>query len=149
MVVRLMAKIKTISDPDKIPEIVDVIHDCWFEKESIGLDDSNAALSIRFRRKKSDRKERARTGLLLRKTSVIFLECFLRIYHVEKYSIEDSANVGSYNFNEIRYDRSTGQLEISTGVPISINIKVKRFEVSVEETDTIVDRKESWSIWPW
>ena len=141
-----MAENTVIKDPQQIPKILNVIHDCWFNKDDIVYDSKSSILSIKFKREIIDKKQTLKRFWFLKKVRIPSVECFLKIHHAESYSVKDIAQVGSYDFNEIKYDLGQKTLTISTGVPIHIEIKVRQFEVSVEETEKVVGERTTISI---
>ena len=70
----------------------------------------------------------------MKKLEVPLVQCFLNIFHVESYEIDDTERVGSYDFTSLEYNSDLRCISIITGTPIGIEIKVRDFEVSVVET---------------
>src|SRR5215218_7284040 len=68
------------------------------------------------------------------KKAVPLVQCFLNIFHVESYKIDDTERVGYYDFTTLEYNSDQRCISIITGTPIGIEIKVRDFEVSVVET---------------
>lgn len=136
----------SIQDPRQIPVILDLIHDCWFDVDDIICDRETSILSIKFKREMGDRRRVLKNFWLVKKLEVPLIECFLKFYHVKSYRIRDTEHVGIYDFNELKYDHHLKRIDIITGVPIDIKIYVEMFEISVEETDKVVDVKTVTSI---
>lgn len=136
-----------ITNPNDIGLILDVIHDCWFDKGDIVFDPNTAILSIRFKRELRNKRQITGKSWGIKKAIIPVIECFLRIHNIENYSVSDKANVGSYDFNEIKYDHNIKKVIVTTGVPIDIEIIVKDFEISIEETDNVIEEKKSISLW--
>lgn len=135
-----------IENPNEIPVILDEIHDCWFDVEDILLDSKTSILSIKFKREAIDKRRTSSRGWVLKKVEIPFVHCLLKIYHVKHYSINDTEGVGTYDFNELRFDPKLKRMCITTGVPIDIEIMVENFEVCVEVTDRIAEIKTTTSI---
>jgi len=141
-----MARIIRIIDPKNIATILDVIHDCWFDRDEITFDAEQRILSVRFIKEVGpvrivDKK------LFLKRVRVPMIECFLRIYSVKEYKVTDTEKVGKYDFNEIKYDPYLNLIRITTGIPLDITLQVVQFDVAVEETDNIIEEKEKLTIW--
>ncbi len=136
-----MSKVMRIEEPAHLATIIDFIHDCWFERDSIRLDPERSELIIRFVRPDAGRGSVVQKVLFVKRVRVPVMECLLRIHHVRDFSVEDKAQVGRYDFNEILFHEGEKRIRITTGVPIGIEIQVDRFEVSVEETDNVVEEK--------
>lgn len=141
-----MGKVIRIEDPKELPTIVDFVHDCWFDRDSILLDPLTSVLSIKFVRKATERGSIVGKVLFFKKVRVPTVECFIRIRHAKDCVIKDNEQVGRYDFNEILYRKDAKCIRITTGVPIEIEVNIDKFDVSVEETDTIVEEKTSISL---
>jgi hypothetical protein len=128
-----------VNDPDRIEDIDDVIHDCFFDVDGISFEPATSVLSIRFRREALDKSRVLKRGWLLKKWEIPVAECLLKFNHVESYKIEDTEQVGRYNLMDLEYDPQRRRILVNTGVPIHIEIFVAKFEIEVEETDKIVE----------
>ena len=124
----------SIKDPDQIPIIRDVIHDAWFDVSNIEFDANTSVLSIEFERELKEQATVVEKNWRMEKLEVPLVQCFLNIFQVESYEIDDTERVGSYDFNTLEYNPDRRSITILTGTPIGIEIKVKEFEVSVVET---------------
>lgn len=136
----------TIKDPDQIPAVLDVIHDCWFNIDDILFNPETSVLSIKFKREMTNRSRVIKKLWVLKKIEMPLVECFLKFHHVKSYTIKDTEQVGFYNFTDLEYEPETRLLSIITGVPINIEIVVENFEICVEVTDTITEMKTTTSI---
>lgn len=141
-----MGESLTIDDPQKIPELLDVIHDRWFDVEGIVHAPESSILSIPFKQELLEQRQAHRRFWFLKQLRVPIVKCFLSIHHVKTYTIRDTEQVQFYDFNELRFDPEQKVISITTGVPIEIEIAVEKFEVSVEQTDEVVDVKIVQSI---
>ena|SRR5215217_394973 len=124
----------SIKDPEQIPLICDVIHDAWFDVSNIEFDANTSVLSIEFERELTDESTVVEKTWMMEKREVPLVQCFLNIFHVESYEIDDTERVGSYDFTTLEYNSVLRSISIITGTPIGIEIKVRDFEVSVVET---------------
>lgn len=132
-----MTRLTVITSAEDVSSVVDVIHDCWFEKDDITYDLSTRLLRIKFRKQCLSAMRTESGGLFYRRSRVPLLECWLKIQHVKEYSVDDRAQVGRYDFDQLSYEAATKTVRITAGVPITIKALVDRFEVSVEQTDTV------------
>jgi len=124
----------SINHPNQIPIIRDVIHDAWFDVSNIEFDSNTSVLSIEFERALKDESTVVEKNWMMEKLEVPLVQCFLNIFHVESYKIDDTERVGSYDFTTLEYNSDSRCISIITGTPIGIEIKVRDFEVSVVET---------------
>ena len=141
-----MSRIIKIRDPSDLIKAVDIIHDCWFDKEDVSFNEESSILSIKFEKENLEKKEVVRKILFFKKNRIPTIECYLNIHHVKSYDILDTENVGKYDFNELKYNPSFGKIVITTGIPLGFEITVDKFEVSIEETDKIIEEKISLSV---
>lgn len=125
----------SIKDPNQIPSIDDAIHDCWFDVSNIEFDSDTSVLRIEFERELRDKSTVVEKKWFVKRIEVPIVQCFLNIYHVESYKIEDSERVGRYDFTNLDYNSDSRCISILTATPIGIEIKVRDFEVSVVESN--------------
>lgn len=123
----------SIKHPNQIPLIRDVIHDAWFDVSNIEFDSNTSAVSIEFERELKDKSTVVEKNWMMERIEVPLVQCFLNIFHVESYKIDDTERVGSYDFTTLEYNSDLKCISIITGTPIGIEIKVRDFEVSVVE----------------
>lgn len=121
-----------------LSRINEVIHDYWFDLDDVTFDDATSMLEIRFSRPSVKNDAPASGWSLLRRVKVPYVESFLRIHQVRGWALEDTERIGSYDFNELRFDEGKQQIQITTGVPLGLHADVEGLEVSVVLTDTVV-----------
>jgi hypothetical protein len=61
-----------------------------------------------------------------------YLQAWLVVRSVTDWTFEDTERVGLYDFNWIRYQADARTIRFDTGIPIRIEAKVERIDVSVE-----------------
>jgi len=127
-----MANRLRITDPQELHRLVGLIHDRWLDAEAVTFDSENSTLNIRYLR------ETGPLSALIGRARFPAFECFLRISHVQSFSVQDQEKVRFYDMNTVRYDPKSMSLELKTGVPIKILAVVNRFDLTVDETDAIV-----------
>jgi hypothetical protein len=127
-----MTKQLRIIDSNQLPKLVELIHDRWLDAESIAFDAENSTLSIRYL------KETGPRSSFLSRARFPALECFLRISKVESFSVHDPQKVRFYDMDTVAYDPQSMCVRLKTGVPIEIRAVVRDLDLTVEETDTVV-----------
>lgn len=141
-----VCKTTHIKRPEDIDQISDMIHDCLFDLDDVKLDDEQSCLRIKFRRPDPS-KARVHKGIwLLKEVELPIVQCFLNIHQVEACSINDPVRIGTYMLIDLEYNQNNKQLSIISAQPLEIEVTVKAFEISVEETDEIVQVKKFKSV---
>lgn len=97
------------------------VHDRWFKVDDVKLDASRNTLSVPFGDSRS----------ATRKPGGATISHYLEIGYVERYTLEETEGVGSYDFNEIRFVQPTQTVTITTGIPLTFEIVVKKLDVRV------------------
>src|SRR5208283_2448860 len=127
-----MANVIHINEPREISRIVELIHDCWLDANLIVFDSEKSTLSIRYLKKLGSQSS------FVNHVRFPAIECFLRISRVESFSVQDKQKVRYYDVDSVAYDPTSRCVELRTGVPIEIRVLVTDFELTVEDTDTVV-----------
>lgn len=127
-----------ITKGSDLSRINQVIHDHWFDLDDVTFNEASSTLELRFTRPPAEAEAQASVWSLLRRVEVPYVESFLRIHHVRRWALEDTERIGSYDFNELRFDEGKQRIQITTGVPLNLSADVERLEVSVLVTDKVV-----------
>lgn len=135
-----------INWPDKIDKISDFIHDCVFDLDDVKFDEEQSCLRIKFRRPDPDRVKVGTGFWILKNVELPIVQRFLNIHQVEDFSIIDPVRIGTYMLIDLEYNGSNRTLSIICAQPLEIKVTVRAFEVSVEETDEIVEVKKFKSL---
>ena len=125
-----MATDLSINNPNDMDAVHDLIHDCYFDIDEIAFDHSPGILSFRFRRLVTNGKFWWREFISSSKMRPA-TEGFLRIHHVDSYSVDDTNRLGTNSFDALVYDPSANCIRVRGNVPIDIRVFAQRFEVSV------------------
>lgn len=144
-----MAGLIEISRPENLPSIVDIIHDCRFDKDEIVFDSDTSVLEIKFFRETWEKRKIINNFFIVKKVQVPITLWILKISHVERYQIREGNQEGPGSedyFNDMDYNGQNKELLLSTIVGEGILIKVKELEVSVEETEMIIGKKTSFAV---
>ena len=127
-----MSKTIVATKQSELSNIVDSIHDCFFDIGSVRFDAADKTVTIPFRRD--------RTGFTARALGAGD-ECLLIIGTVESFSLEDRIGVRYYDFNEIEFDSARRVLTIKTGMPLDFTVKVEVIQLSIKETGRKIEYK--------
>jgi hypothetical protein len=142
-----MATHLSINNPKDLHAVNDLIHDCYFDIDEIAFHRSSSVLSFRFRRLVTKGKFWWRDIISTSKMRPA-IEGFLRIHHVDSYSVDDTQKLGTNSFNVLTYDPSARCVLVQGNVPMDIRIFVHQFEVSVEVTDNAFEPVGSQVVQP-
>ncbi|HSL82622.1 MAG TPA: hypothetical protein VLF66_07580, partial [Thermoanaerobaculia bacterium] len=118
-----------ITESLELSRINELIHDHWFDLDDVTFDEATSTLEIRFSRPALEAGAPASGWALFRRVDVPYVASFLRIQHVRSWALEDTERIGSYDFNELRFDEGKLRIKITTGVPLSLSADVERLEV--------------------
>src|ERR1700722_136821 len=129
-----MTNLLHITEPSEIPKILELIHDLWLDASMIVLDSEKSTLSIRYL------KGIGSTSSFVSRIRFPAIECFLRISRVESFSVQDKQKVRFYDINFLPSHTMSRCVQLRTGVPIKIRAIVADFDITVEETSTVVQR---------
>jgi hypothetical protein len=114
-----------VDGPEQLARLTDTIHDCWFDVENVRL--KGDVLEIPFQ------YERSSFGHLLSSNDYASRRRgLLRVSDVESFDIRDTEGIGSYNFDEVRFDPQTQQIMITAGIPLEFRVKVRRVHITCE-----------------
>ena len=106
----------TITSPRHLQDLINLVHDLWFDVDQIEFDREQKILSFQIQIKGG--------GEICRR---------LRIRHVLDVKVNDTEKVGQYDINEVRFDAATKTITITGGVPIEIKVFVDAFELQIDD----------------
>ena len=135
-----------IDQPDEIEKVSDFIHDCLFDLEDVKFDAEQSCVRIAFRRPEPAKARTHQEFWLLKKVELPIVVCFLNINQVEHFSVKDPVQIGTYCLVDIKYNESDKTVSIISAQPIEIVASVRTLEISVEETDEIIEIKKFRSV---
>lgn len=130
--------------PEQLQAVNAVIHDCFFERDQIVFDENQRELRIPFEYLAESDDRVLRRLLFLTKTETPFVQASLSIRRVSDWSIDDTQEVGSYDFNKLVYNPGAQEVVILTGIPIDIRATVEGFEIAVAVSDSVVGWQRGW-----
>jgi hypothetical protein len=114
----------TVTTTYQIGDLLKKVHDYWFNVEGIAFDKEQKTVVIRLEEKKVNLAKGSKDGITL------------KIRNAETLTINDTEKVRDYDLNEIKYDALRDQVIITSGIPISIEIKVTSLHIEALTTAT-------------
>ena len=106
-----------LTAPDLIP-IVQEIHDWWFRIEDAQVV-VNGVVTIRLSARNPYKGKSSKPTKRLKISNVL---------HVE---LQDTAKVGAYDINEMKFDPSVRLLTITTGIPLTLAFRLDAFRLEL------------------
>jgi len=131
-----------ITDCTDLGRINEVIHDHWFDLDDVTLNEATSILQIEFLRPPLEAGGATSGWSLLRRVEVPYVASFLRVHRVRSWALKDTQRVGTYDFNELRFDQAKQRIQVTTGIPLELYADVEAFEVSVAVTENVVKTKK-------
>ena len=119
----------TITSVIQIGDLLDLVHDRWFNVEHVVLDREHKVVALHLEAKKADLAKGSKTGIRL------------LIKNAESLTINDTEQVRDYDLNEIKFDAASGRLIITGGIPITIEVKVTA--LNIEAVNAVSQRSEA------
>ena len=107
----------TVTDRNQLPELLDLIHDHWFNVETVTLDHASKLVSFRVEPRHAALAKGSPDGVMV------------VIKNVDDLEIKDTEKVRDYNINEIKFDPETRTLVLTGGVPIELVFHVTDLEI--------------------
>lgn len=135
-----------INRPNEIDKISDLIHDCLFALDDVKFDEEQSRLRIKFRRPDPNKVKVGGGFWIVKNVELPIVQCILNIHQVEDFSIDGPVRIGTYMLIDLEYNESNRILSIICAQPLEIKLTVSAFEISVEETDEIVQVKKFKSL---
>lgn len=125
-----MADELRVRDESGLREVVDRIHDLWFDLQRIHFDKTEGILKIDLLEEDHYRVVRSRPNQDAR------ADLELRLAHVESVDIRDTERVGFYDVNSITYDPIAKKVTISTGIPLEFHVRVAALDLELRRGDS-------------
>ena len=138
--------ILTVTRAAELKRLDDWIHDEFFELNEVNYDSKSSTLSIPFEREVLEEGQIIKRLFFLRKTRTPKRVFVLNIRNVTSYEIEDTEQIGNYDFESIDFNENSSQIVIKTNIPLIFRVTVRRLEIellSLQNTTGFIDR---WSI---
>ena len=108
-----------VTRPEQISDLLDVVHDLWFDVERIKFDPEEKVVQIRLERDQKKLESGSNETVIL------------KIRNASQLLVNDTEKVGYYDLNEVKYQN--GRVIITAGIPIDIQVEVGAFEIEVPD----------------
>lgn len=135
-----------ISESTQLRNICGIINGQWFNKDNIVFNEYEKYLLIKFKRGIYENKRVIKNRIVMKKIDVPLVLSELKINFVQSYTIKDKADIGIYDFDEIKYNEKEGIIIITSGFPLVITIKVYKLGVELKDVENIIETKKYWTI---
>jgi hypothetical protein len=113
-----MISTEAFTDPADLSRINDVIHDRWFPVTRIRQDGTD--LLIPFASQHVNR------------AALAMFDSTLRVSNVCQWRVFDTERIEIYDFGSLAFDEPAGLLTIAGNIPVTVEVEVNRFAVSIE-----------------
>jgi hypothetical protein len=124
--------------PKELRAVNSIIHDRFFDLETLRYDAERRLVTVPFETEDDLRLRVAWKFIFVGGLRIPIVKAVLSIANVVDCHINDTEEVGRYDFNELSFDASLGLLSVRTNIPLTIEIAVSALDVSVELTDELV-----------
>lgn len=115
---------------DEMLELVDYLHDNWFDLAEIDFDQDLDIVTVPFEREFYEDRRVISSGILKTVEAPVY-QCALRVRDVSVVEIEDSGEVGRYNFVDLEFDPTLGKLKIQTGIPLDFVLVIRSIDIAI------------------
>jgi len=109
----------TITSATQLGDLLDLVHDRWFNVEQVVSDKEQKTVALHLERKKAKLAGGPKD------------EITLLIKNVEALTINDTEKVRDYDVNEVKFDDASGRVIITGGIPITIEVKVTSLNIEL------------------
>lgn len=120
-----VAVVARAQNANELRSIIDVIHDRWFDLDSLHFDEARGQVSLEILEEAD--------YLRAAKGAHVAPSLKLRVARAKSVKVEDTEHIGYYDLNRIEFDRDAGVVKLLTGAPLTLEISVSALDVSVEE----------------
>jgi len=107
----------TITSADQLGDLLNLVHDHWFNVERVALDKEHKSVAIHLEAMKENLAKGSKAGIRL------------LIKNAETLTINDTEKVRDYDLNEIKFDGASDRVVITGGIPITIEVKVTALNI--------------------
>lgn len=113
-----------------VSNLTDWIHDNWFSLDDIQYLTGESKLEIPFHREFYEDRKVVEEGILTTVEAPVY-KCFLLISFVESLALNDTEQVGDYDFVDIEFDQDLMRIRINTGIPIEISVHITKVDIRI------------------
>lgn len=113
----------TITNATQIDDLLDLVHDYWFNIEKVSLDRESKSVTIQTEPYRRALEQSSASGITV------------TVKNVDGLIIKDTEHVRDYDINEITFDQATRTIMIMGGIPIEIILRVSALEIQTSPTN--------------
>ncbi len=114
--------IMIITEAMQIGDLLDLIHDYWFNVELVSLDRRSKSVTFHVEPNHDALEQGSSSGITV------------TVQNVDDLIIKDTERVRDYDINEITFDPATRIIMITGGIPIEIILRVSALEIHASPT---------------
>lgn len=115
-----------ITNATQLPELLNLVHDHWFNAETIVLDRKHRTVWMHFAPTRAQLETLSPNGV------------DLEFRNVDDLIVEDTERVRDYDLNQIQYDGTDGRIVLTGGIPVKIVLRVTALEIDVSSNKPAV-----------
>lgn len=136
-----MGLLVRVTQPDWLEVVSALVHDCIFDVAHVIHSSDRREVCLGFELP-GPRWSPPNRGLLFRMAHWPVYAAFLRVAHVESYTLVETVGVGRYDMTRLEYHREGRRLVMRTGIPLRFEMVVEALSVSVEVTSTVLREEQ-------
>lgn len=134
----------SISEIEQIGEILDYVHDRYFDLDKVNFDKEKKILSIPLTIVLEDKIKEEKKYFIVSTWRNPIVEAELIFKNVTGFTIEDKAEIGEADINTIYQEGE--QLIIKCGIPVIIKLSVTSCEIECVASDKVIDEVKRFDI---
>ena len=127
----------SITEIGRVGEILDYVHDRYFDLDKIEFDEKKRTLMIPLSVILADKTKKKRKFLILSTWRNSVVKAKLIFKNVIDYTIEDKAQIGEADINTIYWEGK--QLIIKCGIPVVVRLNVTACSIEFIASDDVID----------
>ncbi|OGP61762.1 MAG: hypothetical protein A2169_14650 [Deltaproteobacteria bacterium RBG_13_47_9] len=125
-----------VTNPQEINNLIDLIHDEYFEVDNIKYDREQGIVEIPYRRIFHDGPRRTVHNWLLYKVQEVdVIRAKMRILHIEEFEVNDPDQIGTYCFNDVDYDHNRSTLLLDSNTKLELRMKVSKLFIGSQDLE--------------
>jgi len=129
-----MIRILSIDNCQGLPQIDELIHDCFFDLEKVTYDSALHTLTIPFRGSALEHK-----GAFVTHALGSGPEYLLVISNVVSVDMRDDAHVRYYDFNRLELSNNGSEIFVLTGVPLLLKVAISDLKAEILRTERMIE----------
>jgi hypothetical protein len=125
---RRLIRVFRATTPADLDKVTWLTHDCWFDLDAARWDRERHSFEMSFGR---GAERRGFLGIVTSRPPSHY-DCAVSIKAVRSVTVEDEAEVGTYDLNTISYDDTRRAVVIESNIPLKITLEVGEVDVLVQ-----------------